>query len=437
MRIRIILIFSMLALAGAAATQPDSPPASTAPSDAAAALIAQLDAPEFGVRQLAEKKLIDMGLSVEPQLRDALNRTISDESRARLKDILARLDEAKDLHAMITMHYTNAPIMKILNDFAAQAGGDLGISDPAVANFVKDRVANVDLDNAGFWPALRVISDASGLKPWIGQNGLTIAPGEGGAIMPFNFDNPLAKSTGGLLVVPTSCQGMRSIIYSDNRHAGMFTLVINVVPEPKLHVLGEFGVDWVKECVDDKGNSLLAQGVNRRMLIPRMMPMRGPRQWSWPLAVNFAQVPNMGTKIARLRGELDLSVQTRSQAFEINNVTRARGLPQGDGEMTVTVLTCSKTNMNYRLDLGLSGAGVNMNMPSIQEFINSAELVDDEGNVIPRQTVMPMPRPNGGGVDLTFIYVPTAAMPAKLRWEKTVEQKKLAVPFELDDLPLP
>jgi hypothetical protein len=442
MRIRIILIFAMLALAGAAATQTDSPPPpsatpSTAASDTVAVLIAQLDAPEFGVRQLAEKKLTDMGSSIEPELRDALKRPISDESRARIKGILARLDEAKDLHATITMHYANAPLMKILNDFASQAGSDLGIGDPAVANFIKDRVATVDLDNAGFWSAFRVITDASGLKPTIGQNGLTLAPNEGRAIAPFNFDNPLTKSTGGFLIVPVSCQGMRTIAYSDNRQADIFTLVINVVPEPKLHVLGEFGIDWMKECVDDKGNSLLAQGVDRRMMFPRMMPARGPRQWSWQLAVNFTQVPNMGTKIARLRGELNLSVQTRSQAFEINNVTRARGLPQGDGEMTVTVLSCSKTNMNYRFDLALNGAGINMNMPSVQEFINSAELLDDQGNVIPRQTALPMQRPDRPGFNLAFIYVPTNNTPAKLRWERTVEQKKLAVPFELDDLLLP
>ena len=42
-----------------------------------------------------------------------------------------------------------------------------------------------------------------------------------------------------------------------------------------------------------------------------------------------------------------------------------------------------------------------------------------------------------GTQNLTIIFQPTQNTPTKLRWEKTLEQKKLSVPFELDDIPLP
>jgi hypothetical protein len=150
----------------------------------------------------------------------------------------------------------------------------------------------------------------------------------------------------------------------------------------------------------------------------------------------------MGSKIARLRGELNLSVQTRGQVFEINDVSHARNLTTSDGQMNVTVLSCYKMGLNYRLDLAMSGMGINMGDPSVQDFINSVELIDDQGEIVARQSVIPQLRVNGvpgvpATLNLTIIFQPTQNTPAKLRWEKTLEQKKLSVPFELDDLPLP
>jgi hypothetical protein len=440
MPIRIALIFSLLLLTGAAATQP----AATESSDPVAVLIGQLDAPEFGVRELAEKRLSDMGPAVEPRLRLALDQNPSDESRTRLNDVLARLDEAKAMHASVTMHYANTPVTKILADFAAQAGGDLGIGDPSVATFVDGRVASVDLDNAGFWQALRVVSDASGLSPSIGQSGLTLAPEIGRAIMQIDFASPYAQTAGGLFIVPQSGQEIRMIRYQGNQRQGFITLVINVVPEPRLHVLGAVGFDWARECVDDKGNSLIMPAVANQRFMRRgfMMSAQGPRQPFWSLSANLREFPGMGTKIARLRGELDCTVQTHAQTFEFDDVTRAAGQTKSDGQVDVTIKSCSRMGLNYRLDMAFIGIGINMGTSSVQDCINSVQLVDDHGQIIERQSAIPQLRVNAAhGVpdtqNLTIIFQPTQNTPATLRWERTLEQKRLSVPFELDDLPLP
>ena len=343
---------------------------------------------------------------------------------------------------MVTLHYTNAPVKRILDDFAAQSGGDLGIGDPSVAALIEGRTASVDLDNAGFWQALRAVGDATGLKPWIGQSGLTLSPEMGRAIMQINFASPYAQTNGGLFIVPRVCQESRTINYDGDQRSGFMTLVVDVVPEPKLHIVNAPAMDWLKECVDDKGNSLIAAGINRRIFSPRIMMMRGPRQPFWPLSANLRDVPGMGTRIARLRGELAVSVQTRSQVFEIDDVTHARDRVQSDGRMNVTLLSCSKINLNYRLDLACSGIGINMADPSLQDLINTAELIDDKGQSVSHQSVVPAIPMNGGAgrpqtVNLTIIFQPTQNTPAKLRWEKTLEQKRLSVPFELHDLPLP
>ncbi len=438
--IRIVLILSILVLIGADATQP----ATTESSDAVSVLIGQLDAPEFGVRELAEKKLSEMGPAVEPRLRQALDQNPSDEARTRLNDVLARLEEAKSMHASVTMHYAGAPVKQILADFAAQAGGNLGVSDPAVATFVDGRIANVDLDNAGFWQALRVVSEASGLSPSISQSGLTLSPQIGRAIMQIDFASPYAQTAGGLFIVPQSGQEVRMIRYDGNQRQGFITLAINVVPEPKLHVLGAVGFDWARECIDEKGNSLLLPAVGNQRFIRRgfMMSAQGPRQPFWSLSTNLREFPGMGTKIARLRGELDLTVQTRSQTFEFGDVTRAAGQMKSDGQAGITIKSCSRLGMSYRFDMAFSGVGINLSTPSVQDFINSVQLVDEKGQLIERQSVIPQLRVNANAGEpaiqnLTIIFMPTQETPAKLKWERTLEQKRLAVPFELDDLPLP
>ena len=57
-------------------------------------LIAQLDNPNFSVREAAEKKLTDMGPSIEPELREAQRGNLSDKARARIEVLLARFRDA-------------------------------------------------------------------------------------------------------------------------------------------------------------------------------------------------------------------------------------------------------------------------------------------------------------------------------------------------------
>jgi hypothetical protein len=434
MRTWILIILSAALVARAAIAQPQSTqPAATEPSDRIALLIAQLDDPNFSVREAAEKKLTDMGPSIEPQLRDAQRGNLSAEARARIDDLLARIQDAMALHARVTMHYTHAPLTKVLADFARQAGGNLGIDDPSVAKFAEDRVATIDLDNADFWQAMRAVKDASGLSPWVGQSGLTLAPPQGRVVMPVDFSNKHALASGGLFIAPLQTREMQTIIYETDQTSGDLVLTLNVFPEPKLHVIGTINFDWLKDCVDDKGHSLMPTEPNRRFFNPGYMMRAGPRQSWWPLQTNLREVPGMGSKIARLRGEINLSAQTRSQVLEIDDITRAHDATRQDGPASFTVVGCSKTNMNYQLTLIIRG--ITMNDPQYQDFAGSAELVDDKGQTILLQNCIPRPSPLG--MNVILVFQPTQNTPVKLRWQRTLEHKKLTIPFELDDLPLP
>src|SRR4051794_16753261 len=81
-------IFSVaLVLLGAAVAPAAAPP----PVDGAriAALVRALDADDFAVRQRAEARLRDLGVSAVPSLRKALAESRSPEQRRRLTRLLA------------------------------------------------------------------------------------------------------------------------------------------------------------------------------------------------------------------------------------------------------------------------------------------------------------------------------------------------------------
>jgi hypothetical protein len=415
---------------GQNATATTEPPA-TMPSAQVSSVIADLDSPDFSVRQAAENKLIDLGPEIEPMLRSALAGKLSDEARARLNDVMGRLEESRLLHAAVTMHYKDAPLQTVLNEFAWQAGGDLEVRRPAVTGYAQGRTVSIDLDRANFWQALRVLSDASGLHPGVGPQGLTLSPLSQRSFIQIDLANRYAREAGGLFICPRMSQELSTVFYSGNQQAPPATLnlTIDVIPEPKLHVIGASNFDWLRECVDDKGNSLMPAGVNQRFF----RPMARRREWWWPLQVTLMPTRQIGTKIARLRGQLDFTAQTRSETVEIDDITHARDVTKSVGDVTLTVQSCQKTNLNYQLTLTLQGVALGDAL--LQDFLSSAELVDDEGQTVRRQSFGTTPTPNG--VVINVVFLPSMTMPSKLRWERTLEQKKLSVPFELDDLPLP
>ena len=410
-------------LAGAA-TEPTTRPAESVPS-----LIADLSSPDFSVREIAEKRLSDQGPAIEPVLQNAMRGNISDEAKARLAHVLEQLDQSKILHASLTMHYTDAPLAKVVNDFAWQSGGDLGAADPTLAQYLKDRTASLDLNNADFWTAMKGLNAAGDLVPNIGPTGMTLAP-DGLPISgePVQILNPEVRSFGGLLLVPHPCQEIQNS--SGNQPAGESTVIvtIDVIPEPKLYVVNAMNMDWFRECVDDKGQSLSSIGRAPR----RLFFGARKRQWSWPLNITLREGARQATKISRLKGEVNFFVQTRGEILEIPNITRAKNVTKSDEDISLTVLSCSKTGQNFALSLRLRGAG--MRDPAFRDFMTSAELLDVLGQPIARQSFGAVQAADG--LTINTLFVPALNMPDKLRWDRTLEQKRLSIPFELDDLPL-
>ena len=407
--------------------------AATQPADSISTLIAQLSDPVFGVRERAEKELEAMGPTIAGQLRDAERTNLPNETRARIEHILARFEEELALHASITMHYKDAAVMTVLNDFAGQAGSRLGIDDPLVVKNAQGRTASVDLDQADFWQALRVVSRATGLPTCMGISGATFSAFPGRAGSPLNLSNRYAIDKGGLLIMPLGLQKMDRIDYGTGQTTDFMSLPIGIYAEPKLHILGAIDPNWLKECVDEKGNSLISKTPDHRFF-PGFILQRGMRQWSWTLVASLTQAADMGSRIARFKGEFNFSAQTRGATLEIDDVTNPQPTPVRDGDTTITVLSCSKIGLSDHLTIRFNGASVNS--PEFLDFSNTAELLDDQGRVAPRQNYLP-PHQFPGGMDVEMVFQPTEISATRLQWDRTLEEKKFSVPFELDNLPMP
>lgn len=409
----------------------------TEPADVGA-LIANLSNDQFSVRESAEQSLEAMGPVVEPQIRDMLKQDLSDEARARLQHILDHFEDVRALHAQITMHYTNAPLGQVLNDLAGQCGGDLEVRDPPLTSYAQARTISVDLDNADFWHALKTICDAGALAPQIRPNvaGLSLIPSEGRVPIPINmvnFFSPYSRITGGLLIAPRNCAEAGSYNYGlDRSDRSSVMLMIDVVAEPKMSIIGELNTDWLKQCEDEKGHSLATP----MQVQPLFYANLRPRQMWWQLRVSLTPTPDMGTKIAILRGEFKVFVQTKAENFEIDNLSAAQSVTKTDGDLTVIVHNIEKTPPTYRLDISLQGPGVRAGDPAVNELISSLEVLDDTGQPMQRQ--MFRSGASAGGLDLSMGYFAVGNnAPAKLRWGRTLEKRRISVPFELDNLPLP
>jgi len=424
-----VSFFAGVCAAQDASTQPDQ----AAPAESISKLISQLSDPAFSVRQEAQKELTAMGPPIEEQLRDAERQNLPDETRARLEEIIGRFEEATALHATITLHYKNAPVSQVVEDFANQAGSRMGIDDPMVVKFMKNQTASIDIDidNEDFWKALRQVCRLTHLGAAVGPSGIDFAAfGRGG--MQINIFNRYTVDTGGLLIVPEGVQEVRRIDYTSGRSFDQTSIPITVFAEPKMHVMGMMDQNWLKECVDENGHSLMSAQTQRRFF-PGFMMQRGMQQWTWRMIAIINSTPDAGKEISRLKGELRFSAQTKGTTLEIDDIMSQQPASTRDGTELITVLNCTKIGINYRLTLRFEG--VTMNSPEFLDFANSAKLVDDAGGSAMRQNYLP-PRPIPHGFDVDIVFQPTDITPTKLKWERVLEQQKFVVPFEVDKLPL-
>jgi hypothetical protein len=393
------------------------------------ALVNDLTSDKYAVRESAQQKIERLGDAVVPQLRRILDGPLPDEARARIRAAIGHIDQAREFGpSVITLQCHDAPLRNVLEDFAKQADADLGVHRREIQDYLQSRKISLNLNHADFWTALEAVESASGLHARPDNDGRLILDNVG----PFSFfgqigDRSLGCVAGPCLILPQSVNWSMQF-----GHSSMLYIQFLAVIEPKLHVVGSVQSAWLRECIDDKGHSLLVPSPPGGVFV-------GPRQWWVPLGANLRVVPGMGRKIARLKGEFDFSVQLKSEPIEVDDLLTAKNVTRSAAGGTITVERCSLENGQYQLHLLISAPPASGIMAFVANpFGSNLRVLDAKDQ--PLQLISTSRSNNSDGrVMLTLTYIANAGAvgpPKRLKWEVTTEARQLTVPFEFHDLEL-
>jgi len=409
----------------AATTQAAQLPTSR-PTAEVLALVNDLTSDEYAVRESAQQKIEKMGDAVVPQLRQMLDGPLPDEARARIRAAIGRIDEAREFGpSVITLQCHDAPLRNVLEDFAKQADADMGVHRREIQDYLQSRKITLNLNHADFWTALQAIESASGLHSRPDNDGRLILDNMEGFFGQMG-DRSLALVAGPCLIVP---QSMNYSMQFGQRPVLFIQLWAGI--EPKLHAVGSIQSTWLRECVDDKGHSLMVPAFPGGYSY-------GPNQWWIPLTANLRVVPGMGTKIARLKGELDFAVQLKSEPIEVDNLLSAQNVTRSAAGGAITVERCSAENGQYRLHLLISAAPTSPIMASIANPYASLRVLDAKDQTL-QLAGTSRSNDSDGRITLVLMYVANAGgvgPPKRLKWEVTTEARQMTVPFEFHNLPL-
>jgi len=403
---------------------------STRPDAVVADLIDRLGSDDFAVRESAQKTLANMGDAVQPQLRALLAGDLDDETRTRINAVLHAIEERILLGpSVITMHYQSAPLQTILEDFARQVRADLGIHRARVAEYVRGRAASINLDHANFWEALAAISSATGLHPgpFNGESGMVLDTTD---VPNIDLDKLRPSGAFAILAVPSTGPMNRGAF---RRRSGYPGVCLDIIAEPKLHVLSPLNNDWLKQCLDTKGQPLTVSSY-----------FTGGPCW-WQLITSVHAAPEAGSKIALMRGELKFTVQTRSDVFQIDDLTKLKNITRIVNQTAVTLKQFTSRNGKYELEMVFAGtAQLNQwQWNRIQSVIATIQILDDQDQPLQHRGISIS---GGENLDLAVEYITNDAReglffnsgaPRKLRWEVATETRTVTVPFELNAQDLP
>jgi len=431
---------SILAIALSHAVLADSPATqpATRPTPQVLALVNDLTSDQFATRQKAQQDLEQMGQPVLAQLQAILDGPLSDEARTRVRTAMRRISDQRQFGAsVITIHCTDAPLAGVLEDFARQASAEMGVHRPEILQYLQPRKITLNLERADFWTALQAVEDASGLHLRPDSDGQMILDPMMGFWMGQMGDRTRARIAGPCLVAPLAIQW--SMQYANNMSNLNLQLMATI--EPKLRVVGGFQSNWLRECVDDKGHSLISPN-------PQMGGIfsSGPQQWMRSLNANLRVVPGMGTKIARLKGELDFQVQTKSEIIIVDNILSAHNVSRKVAGSVITIQQLQTQGAQYQLHVSISGPLGVPNSQFFQNAMNSEFQILDDNNQQYQQMGGGQNIDGNGQVGLVLYYManggwrppnsPPMGPPRKLRCEVTTETRPMTERFELDDLPL-
>ena len=461
-RLTVTALICATLCAGRALAQlsPSTRPATTASSEIDE-LIAQLTSPSETTRQLAKEKLLKLG---EPA-RQALEAHV--RARATAESTLKELDANRiAAPTLVTLRMADVRPDAVLAEFVKQTGYEIQPQNDSFWQEANLPNVSIAVDQQPFWTAFKQFCADAGVVMY----------NSGGAerkilLMPANqyaktspFKCP-SSARGAFLVLITNIQRTSSLNLADpqNIQRSMW-MQMQVLAEPKVRIVRYAHSADLSEAVDEKGDSLLVAGGDRlsgRSYISGRsledgLTMPASRGLIMNVAVPLQYPANAGQKIARLRGQLRVVAQVRSDQVEIPDVLSAKDVSKTLDGHRIVLKEVKKTGdrqyqasvVFYRDGMAQKKFGEMCNNPTVRlldsegrEFMSSGR---SNGDSTTEQAEMKLGfsqrNPPALGMGVAWGGGPAALAggePAKLVWEIVANTQDILVPFEFTDLPLP
>ena len=438
-----IALLALLAVTGPsfAQTKPTTQPIDTA---AVAKLVEQLGADDAATREAAKQSLATMGTAVSPELEKAVAATSDPEVRTSLQTLIvdiAKNDRSKP--TLVTLRLKGVPAKAAVEALAEQTGVTIGTWPDWVWRNNKKTVT-IDVEKRPFWEVLTDICAQAGLMPESngsqGARQITLQENS-------SAGKPFATWYGdGFLVIPRSASRNHSIDYNQPKQRNeSFSIGMRIYADPKLRVLRGSRQIIATEAVDENGKSLLPDKKNSSEEYLDS-PSFGC-SWLWDAQASLRYLPEQGKMLKSLKAKAAFMVVDQEETWEIDLANLAKDSRTFNG-VTYTIDSFTAQGGNYSLKYTVTFKEAMFNRrprqenpltdwSSIQQMI---KLTDAKGAAFYSQGG----GGGGGGGKLTFeqnFRKPDepkgVGEPTKLTWTVPVSIKRVELPIEFKDLPIP
>ena len=155
--------------------------------------------------------------------------------------------------------------------------------------------------------------------------------------------------------------------------------------------------------------------------------------YGYVMQIEIAVPPNLGHRIAMLRGELDVVVQTKSQLVEFDAAPGAAKQTKTFGDNSVTLAkVMAREDGDTGVSLALEGNIARQSLTTIRQMLSQMQFFDPQGRICQAHIV----KIDGGSDKPYQLSLRTYPAPKTMRWNAPLEIGPMAIPFELHDLPL-
>ena len=431
-------------LTSAAVAQTSRPTAAPADPAVVQRLITELGADEADTRIAAQDKLTALGSGALSQLKHAVETTGDPEVRSRLQDVIATLKRAdRSGPTLVTMRSRGVPPKAALDSLRDETGVDIGVWPPQIWRHGRFKPVTVEGTDLPFWVAVMSICDQAGLQPQphdYGRGGRIVL----GQSQPTDTPRPQYYRDG-FLFTPTAATRTHAIQYARSDDPTVSSNIqMNILIDPRMTVLQGPTSIVVTEAVDENGLSLVPARQDAQMYAAQRSATL-----IWPATVALDWKPGQGKVLKRFKGTGSFMVVEESEKWEID-LTKFKRAEKTVAGVTFSVDSFGNRDQSYNLKVTLQfPKPANPQQMPQNPLANwsavgtTLRFVDDRGNTFAS-------RGGGGGSTAipgkySFNYSCVAVddngtpigAPTKLIWTLPVSIKRLDIPFELTDVPIP